>query len=52
MAVIEVRAIDNYLYTWIFVVLNALLATVLSEVVKVDMTDDMIQHWDTVYSRK
>ncbi len=44
----QVRAIDNYIFPWMLVCLNALLAAILFEVGDYDMSEDLLEHWDTV----
>ena len=48
--VLEARAIDKYIYPWLLICFNALLATILSEVVGLDMSAGILVHWNTVYS--
>eukprot|EP00980_Cylindrotheca_fusiformis_P031224 scaffold26019_cov147-Cylindrotheca_fusiformis.AAC.1 len=50
MLVLEARAIDNFFYSWLVVVLNALLAAILNKVTGLEMSHDLIQQWDMVYS--
>lgn len=50
MLVIEDRAMDNYLGPWIVIVLNALLACLLTEVFGIRLPEEALNHWDTVYS--
>jgi hypothetical protein len=44
----QVRAFDNYLLPFVFVALNALLATLLSEVKGYGMSKEILQQWDAV----
>jgi putative membrane protein len=44
------RAIDNYFAPWIITVLNAAICTVLSEVKGVNFGNELLYHWDTVYT--
>lgn len=48
MLVLEVRAFDNYFLPLIAISLNALLATILSEVSGFKMSREVLQHWDAV----
>mmetsp|Transcript_17810 Transcript_17810/g.44437 ORF Transcript_17810/g.44437 Transcript_17810/m.44437 type:complete len:498 (-) Transcript_17810:69-1562(-) len=50
MLVIEDRAMDNYLGPWITILLNAALACLLAKVWSVQLPEQSIAKWDTIYS--
>jgi hypothetical protein len=40
--------VDNYIYPWLLICLNAFLAAFLSEIMSMAMSTGVLQHWDTV----
>ena len=50
MLVVEDRAMDNYLGPWLVILLNAVGACLLTDVGGIDLPQDLLEHWDTVYS--
>lgn len=44
----QVRAFDNYIIPLVVISLNALLATMLSQVAGLRMSSETLQHWDAV----